>query len=127
VLRRLPIVIFLVVAIDFLLLAAFTCWFGWQPALTHSGLMTLVGLLVILNYEWRWSDLVAEHLAQEPLVFDGWALEKMLLLVAGIVLLIPGLLTDVLGLVLLIPAVRRWVVAHSNGARRVLRHSPEKR
>jgi UPF0716 protein FxsA len=115
VLKRLPFIIFFIVAIDFLLLAATWHWFGWKPAFAGSGLTTIVGLAVILYYEWRWSDVVARRLEAEPAGLDGWCLEKILLLVAGIVLLIPGFLTDILALVLLIPRVRRLAVTRSHG------------
>ena len=59
-LRRLPFIIFLFVAFDFLLLAAFCYWFGWKPALAENGVTTIIGLVVILYYEWRWSGAVAE-------------------------------------------------------------------
>ena len=37
----------------------------------------------------------------------------MLLLAAGVLLLLPGIITDMLGLVLLLPATRRFVLAVS--------------
>ncbi len=40
-------------------------------------------------------------------------LDGALLLVAGLCLLVPGLLTDALGLVLLIPAVRHALITHT--------------
>lgn len=39
-------------------------------------------------------------------------LDGALLLVAGLFLLLPGFLTDAAGFLLLIPAVRRWLVRH---------------
>jgi len=89
-------------------------WFSWKLALTETGLTTIVGLAVIAYYEWRWSEAVAKRFDSESGLFDAWSLEKILLLVAGIVILIPGVLTDVLGLLLLMPAVRRMIVAYSN-------------
>ena len=121
-LKRLPFIIFLAVAIDFLLLVMLSCWFGWKPALAEIGLTTIVGLAVILYYEWRWSEAVAKRLELEPAALDSWSLEKILLLVAGIVLLIPGVLTDILGLIVLIPGVRRMIVAYANSTT----SSPEK-
>ena len=100
----------------------FSYWFSWKSALAETGVMTIVGLAVILYYEWRWSEAVAKRLELEPAALDGWALEKILLLVAGIVLLIPGVLTDILGLIVLIPGVRRMIVAYANSTT----SSPEK-
>jgi UPF0716 protein FxsA len=116
VLRRLPIIIFLFVGLDFLLLGALTYWLGWKPTLAENGLTTIIGLVVILYYEWRWSEAVAERLESEPAVLDGWALEKILLLVAGIALVIPGVMADVLGLLMLLPSVRRLIATRSQRA-----------
>jgi UPF0716 protein FxsA len=115
VLKRLPFILFLLVAVDFLVMAGFWHWFGWKPTLAENGLMTIVGLIVIIYYEWRWSEAVAKRLEIEPVTLDRWSVEKILLLVAGVVLLIPGFLTDILGLVLLIPRVRRLIVTRSRG------------
>jgi UPF0716 protein FxsA len=123
VLKRLPFIIFSLVALDFLALAAFWHWFGWKPALAENGLTTIVGLMVIIYYEWRWSEAVAQRLEIEPAALDSWAIEKILLLVAGIVLLIPGVLTDILGLFLLIPKVRRLIVTRSRGVLGPLQNS----
>jgi UPF0716 protein FxsA len=127
VLRRLPFIIFLVVALDFLLLGGLCCWFGWKPMLAENGVTTIFGLVVILYYEWRWSEGVAERLESEPAILDAWALEKLLVLVAGIILLIPGILTDLLGLLMLMPSVRRLIVTRSHGAVAGWRKSLENR
>ena len=37
--------------------------------------------------------------------------ESGLLVLGGVLLVLPGLLTDVVGLMLLVPAVRRWLLA----------------
>jgi UPF0716 protein FxsA len=116
VFRRLPLILCLLLAIDFLLMILLWCRFGWKPALAEIGLTTVIGLVVIVYYEWRWSEGVGKRLESEPAILDGWAFEKILLLVAGVVLLIPGVLTDVFGLVLLLPPVRRLIAAHSNHA-----------
>lgn len=126
-LKRLPFIIFLVVACDLLLLGGLTYWWGWKPTLAENGLTTILGLAVILYYEWRWSEAVAARLTAEPAVLDDWALEKILLLVAGIILVIPGFLTDIFGLVLLLPRVRRLVASRSQNAIRPWCNSLEHR
>ena len=108
-LRRLPIIICALVAMDWLLLGGLFYWFDWKIPLIENIATTAVGLLVIVYYEWRWSEAVAKCLESEPRLLDSHSLEKILLLVAGIVLLIPGVLTDVLGLLLLAPWVRRFI------------------
>jgi UPF0716 protein FxsA len=110
VLKRLPIIICAVVTLDLLFLGVLSYRFDWRLPLAETVVITIVGLLVIGYYEWRWSDVVAKSLESEPGLLDSTSLEKILLLVAGIVLLIPGVLTDVLGLLLLTPWVRRFIV-----------------
>jgi UPF0716 protein FxsA len=109
VFRRLPIIICAVVALDFWLLGTLSYWFDWRLPLAETVTATVMGLLVIVYYEWRWSEEVAKRLESEPGLLDTASLEKILLLVAGIVLLIPGLLTDLLALILMVPQVRRYI------------------
>jgi UPF0716 family protein affecting phage T7 exclusion len=71
------------------------------------------GLAIIVYYEWRWSETIAVHLEREATGLDSWAIEKLLLLLAGIMMLIPGLLTDLCALILLVPQVRRLIAAIS--------------
>ena len=75
-LRRLPFIIFLFVAFDFLLLAALCYWFGWKPALAENGVTAIIGLVVILYYEWRWSGAVAKRLEADSPVLDAWPWRK---------------------------------------------------
>jgi UPF0716 family protein affecting phage T7 exclusion len=109
-LRRVPIVICAVVALDWLLLGSLFYWLGWRIPLVETILMSVVGLLVIVYYEWRWSGMVAKRLESEPGLIDGWSVEKMLLLLAGFVFLIPGVGTDCLAMLMLMPGVRRAIV-----------------
>jgi UPF0716 family protein affecting phage T7 exclusion len=110
VLRRLPIIICAVVVLDLLFWGMLSYWLGWSYGLVETGLTTIAGLAVIIYYEWRWSDAVTKRIESEPRLLDGWVFEKVLLLIAGIVLLIPGVLTDCLGIAMLMPAVRRMIV-----------------
>jgi UPF0716 protein FxsA len=110
VLRRLPFIVCVVIALDFFLWATLWFWFGWKLTLIQTVLTTIVGVVVIFYYEWRWSEVVAKRLEAEPASLDGGSLEKLLLLIAGIVFLIPGIVTDLLGVFLLMPGVRRAIV-----------------
>jgi UPF0716 family protein affecting phage T7 exclusion len=103
------LIICAVVVLDSLLWGLLSYWFGWNLCLVEAGLTTIAGLMVIIYYEWRWSETVAEHLECEPVALDSWCLEKILLLICGFALLIPGLLTDLLGLLMLMPTVRRMI------------------
>jgi UPF0716 protein FxsA len=108
--RRLPLIFCVVLALDVLLWGMLWYWFGWKIGLIETGATALVGLAVVFYYEWRWSGAVANRLESEPATLDKWSLEKMLLLISGIVFLIPGVVTDLLGLLLLMPGVRRTIV-----------------
>ena len=44
-----------------------------------------------------------------------------MIMLAGILLILPGFLTDTLGFLLLIPFVRHWVIAHFSGKMRVFK------
>jgi UPF0716 protein FxsA len=110
VLRRLPLIVGVVLVADFLLWGMLWHWFGWKLAIVETGATTVIGLAVILYYERRWSETVVKRIESQPLLLDGWSFEKILLLIAGIVLLIPGFATDLVGLLLLMPGVRRAIV-----------------
>jgi UPF0716 protein FxsA len=110
VIRRLLLVVCALVALDFLLLGFLSRECHWGIPLAITILATILGFVVIIYYERRWSEVVAKSLEEEPGLLDRASLEKILLLIAGIVFLIPGILTDVLALILLIPSVRRQIV-----------------
>jgi UPF0716 family protein affecting phage T7 exclusion len=108
--RRVPVVVAAIVVLDWIFLAILVCCLGWQLPLAETAVMGTVGLLVIVYYEWRWSEPVAVRLRSEPGLLDRWSFEKILLLVAGLVLLIPGVVTDFMGVLLLMPGIRRTIV-----------------
>jgi hypothetical protein len=66
VFRRFPIVICAVVALDFWLLGTLSYLLGWRLPLASTVTTTLLGLFVIIYYEWRWSEVVAKCLEAEP-------------------------------------------------------------
>jgi UPF0716 protein FxsA len=108
--RRLSVVVAGIVVLDWIFLAILVGWFGWQLPLVETAVMGTLGLLVIIYYEWRWSEPVALRLQSEPGLVDGWSFERILLLIAGVVLLLPGVMTDVMGVLLLMPGIRRTIV-----------------
>ncbi len=83
------------------------------------GVLPLMGLLVLtgLTGSWlarkegarvlrRWQEAVAQRRVPEEGLLGG-----MLVFAAGVLLVIPGVVTDVVGLVLLLPPTRRLVAA----------------
>ena len=65
-----------------------------------GALARLEGLRVLR----RWQRALAEHRVPEDGVSDG-----LLVLIGGVLLITPGILTDLSGLLLLLPPTRRWL------------------
>ena len=59
----------------------------------------------------NWQAAAAQGRVPEEGILSG-----ALVLAGGVLLIIPGVITDVLGLFLLIPPARRWVIARLRGA-----------
>jgi UPF0716 protein FxsA len=78
---------------------------GWLVVLAETVLMAVVGVAVMAGAWLRFGRSLRD--AHEP--FDDAQVSHVLLLVAGLLLLIPGLIADTVALLLLIPAVRRLV------------------
>jgi UPF0716 family protein affecting phage T7 exclusion len=108
-LKRLPILIGAIIVLD-ILAKIIICWqVDWKIPLFKTISTAILGLLVIVYYECRWSNFVADRLTQEPGFLDSLSREKLLLLVAGLMLVLPGFLCDFVGLLLLLPSGRRWI------------------
>jgi UPF0716 family protein affecting phage T7 exclusion len=107
IIGKLPAILVAAVLADLLLAVVLSFGLDWRPVLTETVTATAIGLAVIFYYVWRCSETVAERLETHPAGLDEGSLEKILLLVAGLMLLIPGVFSDVTGLVLLVPWVRR--------------------
>jgi len=113
-LGRLPFIICVIVTLDLLFKVLPSFFVGWRVPLTAAVATAALGVLVILYYQWRWSEAVTKRLEAEPGLLDSESFAKMLLLVAGIMLLVPGILTDTLAVVLLVPWVRRQIAGRCN-------------
>lgn len=110
-LRRIVIVACFLILADLLLLVTLACFLKWTIPLIENVVSTVIGLGVILYYEFRWSRIVAEHLDSYDAMKSNskaFCFEKILLFVAGLFMLTPGVLMDVVGLLLLSPSVRRF-------------------
>ncbi len=97
-------------------------WIGLAPTIATVVLTALVGTALLRHQGFATLMKVRESLAAGRLpmaeVFDG-----VCLLVAGILLLTPGFVTDAIGLLLFVPplraAVRRWLAAYLLSSGRV--------
>ncbi len=85
-------------------------WLGWRFLVNVSVVTGVLGLCVIGLAVVRYAAVVARRLDQDECLDDELS-AGLLLLVAGVLLLLPGIITDTLGLVLLLPATRRFIVA----------------
>jgi len=85
-------------------------WLGALPTVALVVLSALLGSAVLRRVGWRTLSLTRLRMAQQasplPALFDGF-----LLALAGVLLLLPGLISDVLGLLLLIAPLRQRLVA----------------
>jgi UPF0716 protein FxsA len=83
---------------------------GVLPTLTLLVAMGLVGASLArregLRVVRRWQEAMAQGRPPEEGILSG-----ALVLLAGVLLVLPGFLTDAVGLGLLLPGVRRWLAA----------------
>jgi len=83
-------------------------WLGWMPTL---GLVVVTGLLgaVLARREGlRTISRIQQELERGSMPTSAMA-DGVLILIAGVALITPGILTDACGFALLIPPVRGWV------------------
>ena len=85
-----------------LLLIIFTTVLG-AAVLRHAGMLAL----------WRWQSQINAEASQRE------ATAMTLQMMAGVLLLIPGFITDIFGLLLLIPAIRDKITGHLSQAQYV--------
>lgn len=108
---RLFLLFTLVPLIEVMLLVRIGGWLGAGPTLlivvgTGAAGAWLARREGIRSWRAVQSELARGHLPTDHLV------HAVIILVAGIVLITPGVITDVLGLLLLIPPVRSSLIAH---------------
>ncbi len=111
--RVVLVAVCLLLVADTLVLLPLSHFIGWGVPVAEMGVSAVIGLAAIGWYEWRWSNAVADQFEpelQKPGREAGFCAEKMLLLVAGVLLILPGFLSDGVGLLLLLPGIRRLVV-----------------
>ncbi|MGD0900692.1 MAG: FxsA family protein [Thermoguttaceae bacterium] len=82
---------------------------AWWVPLAIGFASGMLGLLVIGYGSWQYGEVIAVRLDHDEPLDSGLAAGSMLLL-AGLLLVVPGLITKLLGLVLLTPGVRRLAV-----------------
>lgn len=105
-------------------------WVPWKIAVLEVAASALLGLAVLWHLKMRWGRRIGARLV--ACEFSGdILLDGGLLLLAAVLLLMPGIITDVAGLLLLVPPVRwmlvacfrRWNLAHARALRAKLADS----
>lgn len=103
--RFIPQAILLLPLLEILAFIIAGAVFGILPALSALLATTALGVFILRKYQWltvqrMQQQLRAGYLSTETVAQDGFVI------LAGILLIIPGFITDILGLFCLIPAVR---------------------
>jgi UPF0716 protein FxsA len=111
---KLLLLLFIVVPfVELWLLLVISDYTGWQFTLGLVIVTGLAGAHLARRQGWRTLQRIRDELGQGKLPTDS-LLDGMMILVAGALLLTPGILTDAVGLTLLIPPCRRryraWLV-----------------
>ncbi|WP_302081787.1 FxsA family protein [Salinibaculum rarum] len=110
-------VLLLIPLLEMLLLVVLSTYVGWQLIVLLVVLTAFVGMLLVRAQGRQTLRKIQQKTARGELPADE-LLDGALLLVSGAFLLTPGLLTDLLGFLLVIPvtrypirlAVKKWVV-----------------
>jgi len=114
---RLIAVLLLIPLLDMLLLVGMAFWIGWEIAVLLVVLTGLVGMLLVRAEGRHTIRKIQRKLGQGEPPTDE-LIDGALLIAAGAFLLTPGLVTDVLGFLLVIPitrypirvALKKWVI-----------------
>ncbi|MGL5431164.1 MAG: FxsA family protein [Vibrio sp.] len=106
-----PILLLFFIAIPVLEIALFIQvgdWFGLWPTIGLVLLSAVVGASLVRSQGLQTLLTVQQRLAQGQLPAQQ-ILEGMMLALAGMLLLVPGFFTDMIGLLILLPAPRAWL------------------
>ena len=110
---RILLILLIVPMVELALLMMLADWTSWKVALLLVIVTALIGSWLIHREGWRILGRIRDQLRAGELPKDV-LLDGLLVLIAGILLLTPGMVTDVTGILLLIPFTRhyakRWLV-----------------
>ncbi|MFB6163944.1 MAG: FxsA family protein [Haloarculaceae archaeon] len=114
---RILALLLLIPLFDALLLVAVAAWIGWLPTVLLVVLTALIGMLLVRAEGRDTLRKIQSKFAQGEIPTDE-LLDGGLLIAAGAFLLTPGVVTDAVGLLLVIPftrypvrlAAKKWVV-----------------
>lgn len=98
-------ILFIIPFIEVYLLLRFSQYIGFSSAILLVLGTGVVGVTIAKSQGFRTLATIQEKLAQ-GFIPTKELVESFLLLVAGVLLIVPGILTDCLGLILLVPFIR---------------------
>ena len=110
-LGRLLLLLLVVPLIELTLLMMLADWTNWQTAVATVVITGVTGSLLIRYQGWRTVQRIRADLAEQRLPGDA-LLDGVLIFIAGLLLLTPGILTDLVGIFLLVPPGRALVKAY---------------
>ena len=94
--------------VELLLLLALADYGSWQVAALEILVSALLGVAVLRYVSWQFGRKILSRLAAGEFPGDALA-DGAIIFIAGMLLILPGLIGDLLGLLLLIPPIR-WMV-----------------
>lgn len=108
---KLLLLLVVVPLVELTLLMMLADWTNWQTAVATVLVTGVAGSLLIRYQGWRTMRRIRQDLAEQRMPGDA-ILDGMLIFVAGVLLLTPGIVTDLIGILLLIPPTRAIVKAY---------------
>lgn len=108
---RILLLLLVVPLVELTLLMMLADWTNWQTAVATVVITGIAGTWLIRREGWRTMQRIQDDLAQQQLPADA-LLDGLLIFVAGALLLTPGVLTDALGILLLVPVTRAVAKAY---------------
>jgi UPF0716 protein FxsA len=106
---RLLLILTIVPLTELVLLLRLAEEFSWQSTLALVVLTGVLGAWLARRQGIRTFARIQNELERGTLPADA-LIDAALILVAGLVLVTPGILTDLLGFALLVPPIRRWLM-----------------
>jgi UPF0716 family protein affecting phage T7 exclusion len=93
-------------ALDSALSLFAVCYLGWRVMFVETCAAALLGLAVMVLAACHYGDAIAARLDNDACL-DGQLIHGPALMLAGLLLACPGMITDLVAVALLVPAVRR--------------------
>jgi UPF0716 protein FxsA len=93
-------------ALDSVLSLFAACYLGWRVMFAETCAAALLGLAVVVLAAWHYGDAIAARLDNDACL-DRQLIHGPALVLAGLLLVCPGMITDLVAVALLVPAVRR--------------------